>query len=124
MKCPKCQSAMEAVVYNDIEIDRCTFCAGIWFDAGESEALRTTSAANAIDTGQPETGEHMNPIDRYPCPRCSGGMVRMVDPKQSHIWFEKCSSCGGSFFDAGEFRDLAETTISDFFKSIATPERR
>lgn len=124
MKCPKCQSAMEAVVYNDVEIDRCTICKGIWFDAGEAEELRNARAAKAIDVGPEDTGAHMNAIDRYLCPRCSGGMVRMVDPKQSHIWYEKCSSCGGSFFDAGEFRDLAETTISDFFKNLQTPERR
>jgi Zn-finger nucleic acid-binding protein len=115
---------MEQVVYEGIEVDRCTSCKGLWFDIGEEEALRATEAAANIDVGDARAGAQMSKIDRYACPRCSGGMVRMVDPKQSHIWYEKCSSCGGSFFDAGEFRDLSENTISDFFKSLFTPERK
>ena len=51
-------------------------------------------------------------------------MIRMVDAKQSHIWFEHCGSCFGYFFDAGELRDLKEDTILDFIKSWFTPERK
>ena len=47
----------------------------------------------------------------------------MVDPKQPHIWFERCGSCHGSFFDAGELTDLATYSVSDFFKRFTTPER-
>jgi transposase-like protein len=35
-----------------------------------------------------------------------GRMIRIVDVDQPHIWFEHCTVCGGSFFDAGEFRDF------------------
>jgi PAT family beta-lactamase induction signal transducer AmpG len=124
MRCPKCRSDMEQVDYEGTEIDRCTTCSGIWFDAGETELLRDKKAAAAIDTGDALTGSQTNTIDRYQCPRCSGAMVRMVDPKQKHIWYEKCSSCNGSFFDAGEMRDLSEFTVADFFKGLVAPERR
>ncbi len=123
MKCPKCESTMEQVTYEGTQVDRCTGCKGLWFDRSEREALARPEAAAAIDIGDPATGERMNAVDRYLCPRCSGGMVRMVDPKQSHIWYEQCVSCGGSFFDAGELKDLSERTISDFFKSLSTPPR-
>jgi len=114
---------MEQINYEGVEIDRCTICNGIWFDAGEVELLRNSKAAAAIDTGDADVGKQHNVIDRYRCPRCSGSMVRMVDPKQRHIWFETCSSCNGSFFDAGEFRDLSELTVSDLFRSLTAPER-
>jgi PAT family beta-lactamase induction signal transducer AmpG len=123
MRCPKCRAEMEQVDYDGIEIDRCKYCKGLWFDAGESEALRSKEAAVAIDIGDAERGKQSNKFDNYPCPRCSGAMVRVVDPQQTHIWFEVCSSCSGSFFDAGEFIDLAQHTISDFFKRFTTPER-
>ena len=123
MRCPKCRSDMEQIVHDDVEIDRCTTCAGLWFDAGEVEALKSSEAARAIDTGDAAEGKRTNKIDRYRCPRCSGAMVRMVDPKQRHIWYEKCAACGGSFFDAGEFRDLSEFTISDIFKGLKAPAR-
>ena len=40
------------------------------------------------------------------------------------IWFETCRECNGSFFDAGKFKDLAEHTISEFFKDLNAAERR
>ncbi len=124
MRCPKCRTDMEQVVYEGTEIDRCKYCKGIWFDAGEREALQNKKAAAAIDTGSPRLGKQTNKIDSYRCPRCSGAMERMVDAQQTHIWYEECNSCGGSFFDAGEFTDLSELKISDFFKGLVTPERK
>jgi PAT family beta-lactamase induction signal transducer AmpG len=123
MRCPKCRADMEQVEYEGTEVDRCTICSGIWFDAGEMELMRHKKAAAAIDTGDPGVGKQHDAIDRYRCPRCSAAMVRMVDARQRHIWYETCNACHGSFFDAGEFSDLAELTISDFFKGLAAPER-
>ena len=40
MQCPKCAHDMEKMTYKDIEVDRCTLCKGLWFDALEHEALR------------------------------------------------------------------------------------
>jgi Zn-finger nucleic acid-binding protein/predicted MFS family arabinose efflux permease len=123
MRCPKCRADMEQIVYEGTEIDRCTTCKGLWFDAGEIETLRGKEAAAALDTGSAAVGRQSNTLDRYQCPRCSGAMVRVVDARQPHIWFETCSSCQGSFLDAGELRDLATVSISDFFKDLVAPER-
>jgi len=124
MRCPKCRTDMEQIEFDGVEIDRCKYCKGIWFDAGESDLLRNEEAAAVIDTGSARSGRKTNEIDRYRCPRCDGGMLRVVDPQQTHIWYEECTSCKGSFFDAGEFTDLSQHTISDFFKRLATPERK
>lgn len=124
MRCPKCRADMEQIDYEGTEIDRCTICKGIWFDAGEIDILQDKQAAAAIDTGDAKIGKQSNAMDNYQCPRCSGSMVKVVDPKQTHIWFETCSSCHGSYLDAGELKDLSTTAISDFFKSLATPERK
>lgn len=123
MRCPKCKADMEQVEYEGVEIDRCNYCKGIWFDAGEREALRDSEAAIAVDSGAAKVGKEANTFDNYSCPRCSGVMVRVVDWHQTHIWYEECSSCSGSFFDAGEFVDLTQHTISDIFKRWVKPER-
>ena len=44
---------------------------------------------------------------------------RMVDPQRAHIWYEECTSCRGSFFDAGEFSDLTDDDVADFLKLVA-----
>ena len=124
MRCPKCRADMEQVDYEGTEIDRCTICNGIWFDAGEIDVLRDKQAAAAIDIGDAKIGKQSSAMDSYQCPRCSGAMVKVVDPGQTHIWYETCSSCHGSYLDAGEMRDLSSVSISDFFKSLAAPERK
>jgi len=48
-------------------------------------------------------------------------MTRIVDEQQRHIGYETCTDCNGSYFDAGEFRDLSQLTLSDVFKRFALP---
>jgi len=123
MRCPKCRTDMEQIMIDDTEIDRCLTCHGLWFDDGELSKLRTREAAAVLDIGDVKTGKKQNEIEHYRCPRCAGPMNRLVDPEQTHIWFEQCDSCGGSFFDAGELTDLATVSVSDFFKRFMTPKR-
>ena len=37
LKCPKCGHDMATQVLDGVTIERCTFCEGIFFDAGELE---------------------------------------------------------------------------------------
>jgi hypothetical protein len=39
MKCPKCGYNLITGQWHGVEIDQCTSCHGIWFDAGEAESL-------------------------------------------------------------------------------------
>ena len=123
MRCPKCRSDMVQIDVQGTEVDRCNKCSGLWFDAGEIEALRNKEAASVLDTGSVSQGKKYNVVDDYRCPRCGGSMDRTVDEQQRHIHYETCTACSGSFFDAGEFLDLSQLTVSDFFKKWITPRR-
>lgn len=124
MNCPKCISPMVKVTFACLEVDRCTDCQGLFFGDFEKDQLRKLQGADALDTGDAKTGREFNKVDRINCPRCTSLMIRMVDLEQPHIWFEHCTVCGGSFFDAGEFKDLAHHTIADFFRDLLVTERR
>jgi Zn-finger nucleic acid-binding protein len=39
MKCPKCGHDLKEETLEGISIDRCTFCEGVYLDAGELERL-------------------------------------------------------------------------------------
>ncbi len=39
MKCPKCGYDLITGEWHGIQIDQCTHCHGIWFDAGEAESV-------------------------------------------------------------------------------------
>lgn len=114
---------MVKVTFGGAEVDRCTDCQGLFFDEFEKERLRKLRGAGSLDTGDRKTGREFNRVDRILCPRCGSLMIRMVDLEQPHIWFEHCTVCGGSFFDAGEFKDLAHHTVVDFFKDLTTRAR-
>ncbi len=124
MKCPKCQGSLEAVVYAELEIDRCTDCKGIWFDSQEAQELKELQGSESIDIGDPKAGTKFNEVRDVNCPKCKTRLTKMVDLKQSHIWYEKCPVCYGIWFDAGEFTDYKEEGIQDIFKSIFSRERR
>jgi PAT family beta-lactamase induction signal transducer AmpG len=123
MRCPKCRSDMEQIVVGETEVDRCTSCRGIWFDAGEMQALGNKDAAEAIDIGSAAEGRRLNVVDKYRCPRCGGRMESRTDPKQRHIRYETCVDCEGAFFDAGEFRDISQLTVMDFFRGLVARKR-
>jgi Zn-finger nucleic acid-binding protein len=114
---------MVNVAFGGIEVSRCTDCQGLFFDEFKKEELRKMKGADALDIGDVKTGREFNKVDQIQCPCCMSLMIRMVDLEQPHIWFEHCTVCGGSFFDAGEFKDLAHHTILDFFKDLITEGR-
>ena len=123
MNCPKCQNSMETVDFEEVEVDRCTNCGGLWFDAMEQQELRSRKGAKKIDTGDKKVGAKRDKEGKIECPRCRARMIRMVDRQQAHIWFESCPVCYGTFLDAGEFRDLTSSTIVDVFRRLRKGER-
>lgn len=124
MQCPKCGGKLAVVVEDKIEIDRCEQCGGLWFDRLEADRLlKVRNSAKAVDVVDASIGEQQNEFGKIDCPRCHTQMIRMVDLEQHHIWYESCTVCGGKWFDAGEFRDLQEDTVIDFFRDLFARER-
>lgn len=122
MNCPKCQAAMITVTTEAGEVERCSACGGLWFDRLEDRKQKPH--AQQLDTGDAERGARYNAVDRISCPICPNTpLTRMVDKDQPHIWFEACPSCNGRYFDAGEFRDLAERSLADVIRSFRAPGR-
>ena len=118
--CPKCNSNMEKVTYQDIEIDRCTNCKGIWLDVFEKDTLKAKNGSETVDIGDKKAGKEYDKKKNVNCPKCLTPMVTKVLIEQKHIRYETCTSCYGVFFDAGEFKDFKEETVLDFIKGIVT----
>jgi Zn-finger nucleic acid-binding protein len=118
MKCPKCEHELEVVSFNDIEVDRCTNCMGIWFDHHEQDALKQLQGAENIDIGDEFVGAKFDSIRNIDCPRCQVPMHKVVHEAELEIRFERCTECKGSFFDAGEFSDYLADEIFDDFQQV------
>jgi Zn-finger nucleic acid-binding protein len=112
IKCPKCKTNLETISYENIEVDRCPKCGGIWFDAMEAEELKKIKGSEKLDTIEPAVGHQYNRmIKQINCPRCQTKMQKILDIDRYSIWYEQCVTCSGIWLDAGEF-----TKFKDNFK--------
>lgn len=111
LACPKCRGIMAPVTFNEIVIDRCQTCGGLWFDLLEHEDLKAAPGAEALDSGDPALGARYDRVGLIRCPVDNSPMVRMVDKARPSLWFESCPLCFGVFFDAGEFSDFREESL-------------
>ena len=122
MQCPKCKHGMEKASYQDVTVDRCTYCEGLWFDEDKAQRLKRIVGSEVLDTGNPAKGRKYDSIGVINCPRCGQTMERESDWKQTHIWYETCRS-HGIFMDAGEFKDYKHETLIDLFRDWIKGER-
>ena len=118
MNCPKCASAFEKISFGGIEVDRCPGCKGLWFDMLEKDDLVRIEGSEEIDIGDDQIGAEYSNLRKIRCPQCSVKMLSMVDKDQVHIQYESCPICYGTFFDAGEFRDLKQHTVLERFMQM------
>ena len=89
---------MEISSYDEIKVDRCANCGGLWFDTGELEVLRrdTWMADFILDRGDASTGKKFNRIDKIPCPKCEDQMEEEFDHDQPHIMYSSRPVVSGS----------------------------
>jgi Zn-finger nucleic acid-binding protein len=116
LNCPKCSAPMETVAFQDITIDRCTKCGGLWFDALEKEHLDRLKDSASIDTGS-SAAASASPV-RMNCPVCHTRMFDMVDLVKPSIHFQACKVCYGLFFDAGKYREHREHGVMGMFHEL------
>jgi hypothetical protein len=110
---------MEPVNYGrEFVIDRCNACHGLWFPEDSYKHLKEEWMSHFMDTGNPKIGKHYNTMKEIPSPVTGKPMKVVTDKKQPHIEYEVDVDGHGAFFDAGEYTDFVEDTISDFFKSF------
>jgi uncharacterized protein len=110
---------MEDITFNDITVERCSQCQGIWFSEAEHKTLKQMTGSENIDIGKASVGKEYDAMKNVPCPACGDIMSRIADTFQPHIHYEACGKGHGVFFDAGEYKDFKEESLGDFFKSLS-----
>jgi Zn-finger nucleic acid-binding protein len=56
MKCPNCNESLLMMERNQIEIDYCPSCRGVWLDRGELDKMLEYAARNSSDEYPGEEG--------------------------------------------------------------------
>ena len=107
MKCPVCNIDMIVVEYNQIEVDHCLRCQGVWFDSGELELLlkvRKTgqsSQINPFGLSEAQTTE-----TKRKCPICGKKMKKVLIGEEPKVLIDSCPENDGLWFDCGEVEQL------------------
>jgi len=114
MICPNCKNDMIVVQHHQIELDYCTNCRGVWFDAGELElfldSLKLESPNLVIKNilGLPELKSSHG---RRKCPICKRSMKETAIG-QPAINIDVCRQGDGLWFDGGEVTELLRQLAS------------
>jgi Zn-finger nucleic acid-binding protein len=107
MNCPHCKEPMIVVELNEVEIDYCHECAGIWLDAGELELL-------IEDSDEKEkmiksfTQAKQSREKKYKCPRCRKKMEKVFVGEKEDVLIDRCRFGHGLWFDKGELPQIIE----------------
>ncbi|MEW6355795.1 MAG: zf-TFIIB domain-containing protein [Planctomycetota bacterium] len=106
MKCPKCSDSelREMALPENLTIDMCPRCKGIWYDRGE------IGFQQELERDVPElekVGKTRRPTC-HDCPRCADGtkLEEMRYAIQADLMIDRCPKCEGIFLDKGELRKL------------------
>lgn len=106
MNCPKCADApLEAKMLNDVTVDCCRSCRGVWFDQAELPRLLAADAREVRTLLQGRERERANAVTGT-CPRCETALLRVNSASNAAVVLDKCTDCGGVWLDAGEFARL------------------
>ncbi|MEJ2720744.1 MAG: zf-TFIIB domain-containing protein [bacterium] len=101
MFCPVCNEAMVVLEVEQIEIDHCLACGGVWLDAGELELL-LEGATNKDELMATLSGCVERQEERIRCPICSKKMDKVRYGTGGEIILDKCPRDDGIWFDGGE----------------------
>ncbi len=109
MICPVCKKDAVIVEYQNIELDYCPACHGVWFDAGELEMLL---AAAGLDShyleGVVSSAEISVPEKKHRCPVCLHKMKKVHIDEAKKIVTDVCNGGHGIWFDGGEVNALVK----------------
>ena len=107
MNCPVCKDSMVVLELEQVEIDYCTGCEGVWLDAGELELLLETEQERARLISLLKEDNKIKEKS-YPCPICSRKMKKVFVGEERKILIDKCKKNHGLWLDKGELKSVIE----------------
>ena len=106
MDCPLCRNAMITLELDEVEIDHCLECGGIWLDAGELEMLLGDSEKAGAVVGSFSAAVGCKEKLRK-CPICLKKMEKsLVGQDDKRVLIDRCRKADGLWFDSGELEDI------------------
>lgn len=106
MECPRCKAPLVTFEQDDIELDFCYACQGIWLDYQEvALAVGSVEQANLFFEQLPDTGNKKS----IRCPICRKFMREVdIDIDTDNTVIDICKQAHGAWFDKGELQNVLQ----------------
>ena len=112
MKCPKCTNIkLRTIIENNIEVDFCESCGGVWFDRNEFEKMTD----KVVELSFERAVHEITPFDTdrmtANCPVCHIVMEKIPKNNVANLTIDQCMRCKGIWLDRGEFYRLSKEKL-------------
>jgi hypothetical protein len=107
MICPVCKEPLVVLELEQVEVDYCTSCDGVWLDAGELELLLDTDEERTRLISLFKEAETVKEKS-YDCPVCGKQMKKFEIGERGRVVVDKCKKNHGIWFDKGELKKVVE----------------
>ena len=119
MNCPVCNQPLIILELNQIEIDYCTNCHGVWLDEGELELLlQDSNEKNKLFKSI--MVDKTNKEKPVKCPICLKKMDKILCGDKDKVLIDECPQKHGLWFNKGELQSVVEIGSLDKQNKIVT----
>ena len=119
MKCPVCDELMVVLELEEIEIDYCTECEGIWLDGGELELLLEEASEKEELLSSFKVADNSSET-KIRCPICTKKMEKVLVGSGIKILLDRCKNHHGLWFNKGELFEVVKLGSIDEENKILT----
>lgn len=126
MRCPVCKVPMIIVEHDKIELDYCTKCLGVWFDAGELELLIESISLDAASFNMSKIlslAEKKTKEATRRCSLCNKKMRKVAIGSHPEVIIDICVQGEGLWFDGGEVGQVVQQLLDKSSSSDMAEDR-
>ena len=108
-RCPACSELLFKKRVEQVEVDGCPGCGGLWLDPGELQQLaRDSKALRAAGASfPPGLQASVGATRTNQCPKCQAELTPFEFDRFRGVRLDRCKGCGGMWLDHGEAQEIA-----------------
>ena len=120
MDCPKCNVELLAEEDDQVSLQRCAQCGGIWLDVADLNRVLLRHNLPGLE----KLGGHANLEELAgQCPQCQVDLVAIEGGPKRTLRYDTCESCGGIWLSQGlddeaSLKAMVDGMV-DFYKRFA-----
>ncbi|MCA9671625.1 MAG: protein kinase [Myxococcales bacterium] len=121
--CPRCRELLVPTSFaEDIEVDRCLSCRGIWLDFGEAGRLVASSLVGLKSELAPQLPSLLGARvgdSGVDCPNCGCELDTFELRAAPDTEVDRCGRCGGMWLDDGELATMQRSAAAQLLRELA-----